>query len=164
MSSTIRLAVLGVLAASVAACQASGSMATPAGPTAAAAGVASNVKASESAEASPWLEGRWGALAPLGVHHSAATESGFDCTLGPFGLATNSHAAISDSGNETVTCSGSFPDDPRLPPSAVVQKDQVACDLHFTDNDGDGAGDKSSDSQLVITPSGQVSLTCQYKK
>ena len=163
MRFTTRLAGISVLAVAVVGCQTPGSTLAPAGPTVPGAGVA-NVKASDPSSDTPWLDGVWGATGPLGLHHSATTDSGFECTLGLFGPATNSHATLSNSGNETVTCSGSFPDAAGLPASAFVQKGQVACELHFTDEDGDGAGDSSIDSQVVIAPSGQVTLTCQHKK
>jgi hypothetical protein len=91
---------------------------------------------------------RWGAEG-TGVMNSAATESGFACRLGAF-PAEHSHATVSNSGNETVVCSG---DTPLRPESA--QHIEGTCDLHF----GQGSGD----AHITITPSGHVTLVCKSK-
>jgi hypothetical protein len=100
-------------------------------------------------------EGAWGSRGH-GVMHSAANESGFTCGLGPFGPADDSHATISDSGNETVTCSGKT--------SASVDKTQIMegfeCLLHFGDGDPT-TRDVTFDSRAVINPSGHVTLVCE---
>lgn len=88
-----------------------------------------------------------------GVPNSAAQESGFTCALFAFGLATRSHATISSSGNQTLHCSG---ETTLFTSDRAVFVEGFPCGMHFE-------GVVSLDSRIVITPSGQVTLTCQSK-
>lgn len=100
---------------------------------------------------------RWGSNGQ-GVMHSAANESGFVCSLGPFGSTDNSHATISNSGNETVVCTGQAP----VAPDKTQQLEGFPCGLHFGDGDP-STPDVTFDSRAVITPSGHVTLVCESK-
>jgi hypothetical protein len=86
-----------------------------------------------------------------GVMHSAANDSGFPCQFGTFGIATHSHATISDSGNQTLHCSGktAFTGEP-------VELEDFPCPLHYE-------GEVTTDSRFSINPSGQAHLMCQSK-
>lgn len=86
-----------------------------------------------------------------GVMHSAATDSGFPCQFGPFGMATQSHATISDTGNQNLHCSGDTP-----ATGERFEAEGFPCPLHY-DNQ------VTTDSRLMITPSGQAHLMCQAK-
>ena len=82
---------------------------------------------------------------------SAATDSGFECALGPgYGVTEDTHATISNSGNETVVCSGNTP----FPPARAELLEGFPCELRFGDGD-------TTDSRRVITPSGQITLVCK---
>jgi hypothetical protein len=94
---------------------------------------------------------RWGAEGK-GVMHSAATDSGFPCFLGGV-PAEHSHATVSNSGNETVVCSGDTPLRPTTDHGA--EHLDFPCLLHF----GQGFGE----SQITVTPSGHVTLVCKSK-
>lgn len=96
---------------------------------------------------------RWGAEGK-GVKQPAANDSGFACFLGGV-PAENSHATISASGNETVVCTG---DTPLRPDHA--EHLEFPCLLHFGDGIP-GTPDFGSDSQIVVTPSGHVTLVCK---
>src|SRR5688572_305397 len=95
---------------------------------------------------------RWGAEGK-GVMHSAATDSGFPCFLGGV-PAEHSHATVSNSGNETVVCSG---DTPLRPDSA--QHFEFPCLLHF--GDGDPTTPDVGESKITVTPSGHATLVCK---
>lgn len=82
-----------------------------------------------------------------GTHNSAGQESGFACFL--FGTrAEQSHATISESGNQTMHCSGKTD----LP----AQELTVPCPLFFGGVDPEG--------EFTVNPSGHASLKCQAKK
>jgi hypothetical protein len=83
---------------------------------------------------------------------SAQQESGFSCGLLGFGTTQQSHATMSASGNQSLHCSGETP----LQPDRAVIIEGTPCLLHFDD-------EVTSDSRLVITPSGNVILTCHFK-
>jgi hypothetical protein len=100
-------------------------------------------------------EERWGSLGQ-GVMHSAANESGFVCALGPFGRADDSHATISNSGNETVVCSGKT----AASPDQAQLIEGFPCSLHFGDGDPT-TPDVTTDSRAVVSPSGHVTLVCK---
>lgn len=95
---------------------------------------------------------RWGAEGK-GDKRSAETESGFDCFLAGV-QAENSHATLSASGNETVTCSG---DTPSRPDHA--EHFEFPCLLHF--GDGDTTTPDFGESKITVTPSGHVTLVCK---
>lgn len=90
-----------------------------------------------------------------GVHHSAATDSGFACVF-PFGLglAEESHATRSDSGNQTLTCHAEAP--PFITPDSARQFEGFPCAMHYD-------GTVTTDSKLLITPSGNMTLSCHSK-
>jgi hypothetical protein len=98
----------------------------------------------------------WGALPQPLLATQAAQESGFACGLGPFGVADQSHATQSSSGNQTLVCHGQADATFGLPDRAQIFEG-FACGLHF-----DGA--ITYDSKLVFTPSGHLTLTCHGKK
>lgn len=87
-----------------------------------------------------------------GETHSAGQQSGFLCLIRGFGTTTDSHATISNSGVETLVCRG---ETTLTPPFADVSEGEP-CRLFFS-------GDITFNSHLVITPSGQVVLTCSSK-
>ena len=97
---------------------------------------------------------RWGAEGK-GVMNSAATDSGFHCSLGGT-PAEHSHATVSNSGNETVVCTG---DTPFRPDSA--QHFESPCFLHF--GDGDPTTPDVGEAKIIVTPSGHVTLVCKSK-
>ena len=86
-----------------------------------------------------------------GVSHSAAQESGFPCQLGPFGIAEHSHGVVSDSGNQTLHCSGKT-----ALTGERLELEGFPCLLHFD-------GEVTTDSRLSINPSGHANLFCQSK-
>jgi hypothetical protein len=88
----------------------------------------------------------------VGVMHSAAQESGFPCGL-PGGVTTQSHATISDSGNQTLHCVGDTP----VAPDRRIVEEGFPCALHYE-------GEVTLDSRIMITPGGQVILTCKSRK
>lgn len=92
----------------------------------------------------------WGAM-ETGDHQSAGVAKGFLCGTGPGGLTRKSHATVSDSGNETLTCQGQLPTGTE-PPEAVILKG-ILCGLYF--------GGSTTNSRVVITPGGVVNLRCQ---
>ena len=87
-----------------------------------------------------------------GVMHSAANDTGFPCQFGPFGVAEHSHATISNSGNQTLHCSGRV-----AGTGERVEAEGFPCPLHYE-------GAITTDSRLFITPSGQAHLMCKGKK
>lgn len=99
----------------------------------------------------------------LGVHSSAAQESGFPCAL--FDVPPEqqghpqSHATISESGNQTLHCSGQT----LLPANTCdfLQCDNVACVMHFPDDSG---APVVGEGRFNVTPSGHATLTCHSKK
>ena len=100
----------------------------------------------------------WGARGK-GVTRSAANDSEFFCALGPYGAADKSHATISNSGNETVVCTGQAP----VAPDKTLKVEGFPCALHFGDGDP-ATPDVTFDSRAVVTPSGHVTLVCQSQK
>ena len=97
----------------------------------------------------------WGAKGQ-GVLRSTANDSGFFCALGPYGAADSSHATISNSGNETVVCTGKA----AVGPDKNTQIEGFPCRLHFGDGDP-STPDITFDSRAVVTPSGHVTLVCK---
>ena len=87
-----------------------------------------------------------------GVMHSAANDSGFPCQFGPFGVAEHSHATISNSGNQTLHCSGKT-----AFTGERVELEGFPCLLHYE-------GAVTTDSRFTINPSGQAHFMCQGKK
>jgi hypothetical protein len=85
---------------------------------------------------------------------SATQESGFQCGLLMFGSTEQSHATRSASGNETLHCSG---ETPVPPPGGATVIEGTPCVLHFS-------REVTTDSRLVITPSGRVILTCKSQR
>ena len=98
---------------------------------------------------------KWGARGQ-GVIHSAAKDSGVFCNLGPYGAAEESHATLSNSGNETVVCTGKTP----ASPDKAEKIEGFRCLLHFGDGDPT-TPDVTFDSRAVVTPSGHVTLVCK---
>ena len=103
----------------------------------------------------------WGAAAES-LLRSAENEAGFTCNLGPFGVADNSHATMSSSGNETVVCSGDAAPGVVRPGSALIL-DGVPCLLRYGPDGDPRSPDVTFDSQVVFTPSGHVTLVCKSK-
>ncbi len=98
----------------------------------------------------------WGALPPPLLAAKTAQESDFQCRIGPFGIAFQSHATRSASGNQTLVCHGQADATFALPKKAQVLEG-FACALHFD-------GTITTLSKLVFTPSGHLTLTCHGKK
>jgi hypothetical protein len=86
----------------------------------------------------------------------ASQQSGFVCRLGPFGIAEQSHATRSASGNQVLVCHGKADVTFVLPKKAQILEG-FACALHFD-------GTITTRSKLVFTPSGHITLTCHGKK
>jgi hypothetical protein len=86
-----------------------------------------------------------------GVMHSAANDSGFPCQFGTFGIATHSHATVSDSGNQTLHCSGKT-----AFKGERLELEGFPCPLHYE-------GEVTLDSRFMINPSGHAQLMCQSK-
>lgn len=97
--------------------------------------------------------GQVGALEP-GEHGSATVASGFLCGV-YYTLTTDSHATLSNSGNETLTCRGDLPGHITPPLKAVIWNG-IPCNLRFS---GVATG-----SKLVTTPAGELILKCSGKK
>jgi hypothetical protein len=75
-----------------------------------------------------------------------------ECALGPFGLAEQSNFVESSSGNESLVCTGST----AVRPERATILTDFPCMLP--------SGTITTDSHLVLTPSGRVTLTCHAKK
>ncbi len=103
----------------------------------------------------------FGSVEP-GVMLSAAVERDFSCVLGPFAVATNSHATISNSGNETVVCSGQLSASV-VAPEKIFVLEGFACALRFGDGDP-STSEITFDSVLRITPSGHVTMVCKSER
>ena len=101
------------------------------------------------------LSDEYGALPQRLVASRASQESDFGCRLGPFGIADQSHATRAASGNEILVCQGEADATFVLPDKAEIIEG-FACALHFD-------GTITTDSRLVLTPSGHVTLTCRAK-
>ena len=86
-----------------------------------------------------------------GVMHSAANDSGFPCQFGMFGIATHSHATVSNSGNQTLHCSGKTEFT-----GERFELEGFPCPLHYE-------GEVTLDSRFSINPSGHAQLMCQSK-
>lgn len=84
-----------------------------------------------------------------GTHNSAGVAKGFLCGTGPGGLTTQSHATISNSGNETLFCQGQL----ATPPPQAIRVNGLLCGLFF--------GGLTTNSRLVITAGGPVNLVCK---
>jgi hypothetical protein len=99
----------------------------------------------------------WGAMPERRLAMAKASQqSGFACRLGPFGIADQSHATRSASGNQTLVCHGQA-DATFVPPEKAQILEGFACALHFD-------GTITTRSKLVFTPSGHITLTCHGKK
>lgn len=85
------------------------------------------------------------------VAQSAEQADGFPCGLGPAGLTEDSHAVLSSSGNETLTCRGYAEN-----PSGETQNlKDVPCGMWFTGS--------ATDSHFIWTASGEATLKCSTK-
>jgi hypothetical protein len=142
MVRTSPAALIAVLACTLAACEQGRTSLTGPTPVTLTSGVTLH-----SEESLPEL---YGALTQ-GEMHSAAQASGFPCSLGPFGVTEQSHATISDSGNQTLVCRGENP----LPGGSAETIPLPVCALHYADAAGSGS--------LLLTPSGEVIFTCQSR-
>ena len=91
---------------------------------------------------------RWGSALQDGITHSAANYSGFQCLLGGVPAHT-SHATISNSGNQTLVCSGQT----TANPDRAEHTEGFPCLLHF--------GGTTYDSRRVVSPSGHATLVCK---
>ena len=131
-----RYAIVGLAMIVLGACQRSNL--SPLGPS---------VLTSERTQpASQLYEPLFGAL-EIGTHNSAGQASGFACSL--FGTpAEQSHATISNTGNQTQHCSGQT----NLPEQQLI----VPCPLFFGGVDPEG--------EFTVNPSGHASLKCQAKQ
>ena len=98
----------------------------------------------------------WGAVSQLVLATKAAQVSDFVCRLGPFGIADQSHATRSRSGNQTLVCHGRAAATFVLPDKTQILE-SFPCALHFD-------GTITTRSKLVFTPSGHLTLTCHGKK
>lgn len=136
------LALLGVVIGVLAACGHAPS--TPLAPTA--------VLGAGAAQLETGAEVRWGAESS-GRSLVTSESSEFPCLLGPFGVAEQSHYVMSSNGYEAIVCT-TGPTDAVAPNRAEIQTG-FNCVLP--------SGTVTTDSRLVITPSGHVTLTCQAK-
>jgi hypothetical protein len=98
----------------------------------------------------------WGAVSQGLLATKATQVSDFTCRLGPFGIADQSHATRSRSGNQTLVCHGRAAATVVLPDKTQILEG-FPCALHF-----DGA--ITTRSKLVFTKSGHLTLTCHGKK
>ena len=131
-----RIAIVGLAVIVLGACQRSNLSVL--GPS-----ILANDKTQLASESSLPLFGAW----ETGTHNSAGTASGFAC--GIFGArGDQSHATISDSGNQTIHCSGQT----ELPEQQLI----VPCLLFFGGVDPEG--------EFTVNPSGHASLKCKSKK
>ena len=103
-------------------------------------------------------DGNWGAR-DRDLKSSADNASGFDCLLGPYGFADESHATRSASGNETVTCHGKT----AAAPDSAQHIEGFPCLLRFGGDGDTKTEDITFDSRAVVTPSGNVTLVCKSK-
>ena len=84
-----------------------------------------------------------------GIHNSAAVASGFPCsTLST--ITYESHATISDSGNQLLWCMGTH--DFVLDETLIITNQN--CALHFD-------GQHTTDSKVVLNPTGAAILICR---
>jgi hypothetical protein len=96
-------------------------------------------------------DARWGAVAS-GLRTLTADDADVPCALGRFGLAERSHFVSTPSGNETLVCTGSTP---VASEKGATHLTGFLCMLP--------SGTVTTDSRLVLTPSGHVTLTCKSK-
>ena len=147
MHSPSRIALVAICVSTLVACEQSPSLVLS--PTASVAPApTSNLVVSPS--------DYWGAVTQLLHATKAAQVSDFACRLGPFGIADQSHATRSRSGNQTLVCHGRADATLVLPDKTQILEG-FPCALHF-----DGA--ITTRSKLVFTKSGHLSLTCHGKK
>ena len=131
-----RIAIVGLAVIALGACQRS--TLSVLGPSS-----LTNGNTQLASESSPPLFG----AGETGTHNSAGTASGFPCLL--FGTrAEQSHATVSNSGNQTMHCSGKTD----LPEQQLT----VPCPLFFGGVDPEG--------EFTVNPSGHASLKCKAKR
>ncbi|NIM49029.1 MAG: hypothetical protein GTO22_07190 [Gemmatimonadales bacterium] len=111
--------------------------------------------------------GTAGALLSAAHDTRAAVDKDFGCYVPHVGLAAKSHATVSASGNQQLTCRATTTSPPA--DHGSFQADAFVCKMRF--DDGAGADVFATDSKLVITPlpesaagEAQATLTCHYKK
>src|SRR5688500_9566601 len=121
MHSPSRIALVAICVSMFAACEQSSNPVL--GPTASVAPApASNLEVSPGDS--------WGAMSQGLLVTKATQVSDFTCRLGPFGIAEQSHATRSRSGNQTLVCHGRAAATFVLPDKAQILEG-FPCALHF---------------------------------